>query len=220
VYTSYIAIYINLTTNTYLRILNLQGGFLVLRPSVDDYKNLINIVKTVEFYQGSGWNRSQIGWFWGGMTVQGVLPYYYNVLAAPNRTQKVDRCIYNTMADTPPCEKQTLQEIKSAHFTVCQKPWNCYSAFVNDLCHKLHTRWFELRKEAEEFYGMDVVENPCPAVGLKNYVRMSVDKASLAEDRIRKKGIVFKLDDSPDVLVPIGNTGFDPSIPYDVYKHY
>ena len=52
------------------------------------------------------------------------------------RSMKIDRCIYNTMADTDNCTKQSLDEIKSAHFTVCQKPWNCYKAFVNGLCHR------------------------------------------------------------------------------------
>ncbi len=47
--------------------------------------------------------RSKIGWFWGGMTVQGVLPYYYNKVAPPGGSQIVDRCYYNTMADTEPC---------------------------------------------------------------------------------------------------------------------
>jgi hypothetical protein len=37
------------------------------------------------------------------MTVQGVLPYYYNRIAPPGRSQIVDRCYYNTMADTEPC---------------------------------------------------------------------------------------------------------------------
>jgi hypothetical protein len=81
-----------------------QGGFLVLRPSLVDYSNLINTIMTTGFFKGSGWNRSHIGWFWGGLTVQGILPYYYNIVTAPNRSQKVDRCIYNTMADTKPCE--------------------------------------------------------------------------------------------------------------------
>jgi hypothetical protein len=81
-----------------------QGGFLVLRPSVDDYKNIINVIMTTGFFEGSGWNRSAIGWFWGGMTVQGVLPFYYNAVTTPGRSQKVDRCIYNSMADTGACE--------------------------------------------------------------------------------------------------------------------
>eukprot|EP01034_Spumella_vulgaris_P030922 gene30922-38215_t len=38
-----------------------QGGFLVIRPSEQDYSNLINIVITTDFHKGSGWNRTQIG---------------------------------------------------------------------------------------------------------------------------------------------------------------
>jgi hypothetical protein len=74
-----------------------------MQPSESDYVNLIDIIMNVPFYQGGGWNRTKIGWFWGGMTVQGVLPYYYNRVTAPNRSQIVDRCYYNTMADTPQC---------------------------------------------------------------------------------------------------------------------
>lgn len=58
---------------------------------------------TTEFRMGSAWNGSKIGWFWGGMTVQGVLPYYYNAVTSPGRSQIVDRCIYNTMADVDEC---------------------------------------------------------------------------------------------------------------------
>ncbi len=43
------------------------------------------------------------GWFWGGKTVQGLLAYYYNNYTAPGRSLRVDRCTYNTMADTPEC---------------------------------------------------------------------------------------------------------------------
>lgn len=49
---------------------------------------------TTEFRRGSAWNGSKIGWFWGGMTVQGVLPYYYNLITAKGRAQIVDRCTY------------------------------------------------------------------------------------------------------------------------------
>ena len=41
-----------------------QGGFLVLKPSVHDYEELINILLTTEFVIYSGWNNSQVGWFW------------------------------------------------------------------------------------------------------------------------------------------------------------
>ncbi len=45
-----------------------QGGFLVLQPNMNDYLNLVNIMTTVEYRRGLGWNMSKIGWFWGGMT--------------------------------------------------------------------------------------------------------------------------------------------------------
>lgn len=41
--------------------------------------------------------------FWGGMTFQGVLPFYYNRVTRPGRSQVIDRCVYNTMADTEEC---------------------------------------------------------------------------------------------------------------------
>ena len=175
-----------------------QGGLLVLQPNLDDYKNIINIMTTVEFNFGKGWNSSKIGWFWGGMTVQGVLPYYYNRVTAQNRSLKVDRCLYNTMADVPECTTQTLEEIKSVHFTRCQKPWECYRAWINELCGDLHRRWLELRKRAEAFYGLPVLPKAC-LKGHGTYQMMRLDLASMpvAEGYIP--------DDSPDWLEPIGN---------------
>lgn len=177
-----------------------QGGFLVLQPNLDDYYNLVNILMTTEFRKGKGWNSSQIGWFWGGMTVQGVLPYYYNRVTTPNRSARVNRCLYNTMADTEDCTKQTLNEIKTVHFTVCQKPWQCYRAWINSLCGDLHRRWFELRKKAEAFYGLQPVEKACTG-GHGTYQMMKLEVAKLPPG-------IFRPDDSPDFLGPVGNHGF------------
>lgn len=108
-----------------------------------------------EFRKYHGWNSSHIGWYWGGMTVQGILPYYYHRLSDPSRTHIVNRCYYNTMADTEECMWQFVQNVKSAHFTVCQKPWGCWMSMKdNVLCHDLHQTWFQYRQEAEIFYGL------------------------------------------------------------------
>jgi hypothetical protein len=178
-----------------------QGGFIVLKPAEDDYLNIMNVMMTTEFRKGKGWNSSKIGWFWGGMTVQGVLPYYYNKVTQPGRSLILDRCLYNTMADTDNCTKQSLEELYSAHFTVCQKPWMCYRAFVNDLCGKLHKQWFKLRSQAEEFFGLTPV-TACPGRA-GSYVHMKLESARLPST-------VNSLvpDDSPDFLAPIGNTGY------------
>lgn len=110
---------------------------------------------TTEFRKYRGWNASHIGWYWGGMTVQGILPYYYHRLSAPNRSLIVDRCVYNSMADTPDCLRPSILDLNSAHFTVCQKPWGCWMRMRdNPLCHDLHQTWFQYRQEAEIFYGL------------------------------------------------------------------
>lgn len=92
-----------------------QGGFLVFRPNITDYLNIVNLLMTVEFRSGSAWNGSKIGWFWGGMTVQGILPYYYNLNTAPGRSLRVDRCRYNTMADTADCTVTLTPTLTSSY---------------------------------------------------------------------------------------------------------
>lgn len=155
-----------------------QGGFIVLQPSIDDYRSIINTLMTTEFRKYHGWNTSHIGWFWGGMTVQGILPYYYNRVTIPGRSLIVNRCYYNTMADTPECNNQTLSELKSAHFTVCQKPWGCFMNIDTRLCRSLHQEWFRLRLETEKFYGIQSPPEACNrGGGHKNYHTMLLDQA-------------------------------------------
>jgi hypothetical protein len=132
-----------------------QGGFIILQPSITDYRGIIHAEMNTEFRKYHGWNSSHIGWYWGGMTVQGILPYYYHRLSNPNRTHIVNRCYYNSMADTDECMWQFVGDLKSAHFTVCQKPWGCWMKVQsNVLCHDLHQTWFQYRQEAEIFYGL------------------------------------------------------------------
>jgi hypothetical protein len=53
------------------RVLPVQGGFLVIRPSVEEYHEMIQILLKGDFRDGSGWG-GQVGWFWGGQTIQGT----------------------------------------------------------------------------------------------------------------------------------------------------
>jgi hypothetical protein len=48
-----------------------QGGFLVVRPSLKLFTELIDIVLEGDFRDGGAWGGTRIGWFWGGMTIQG-----------------------------------------------------------------------------------------------------------------------------------------------------
>jgi len=40
---------------------------------------------------GGGWRGSKIGYFYGGQTIQGLLPFYYNIIA-PGTAMEVNRC--------------------------------------------------------------------------------------------------------------------------------
>ena len=155
-----------------------QGGFLAPKPSMDTFEEFRAIIRKGDYVGGKGWENSHIGKFWGGSTIQGILPFFY-AKKHPGEAQELNRCIYNCMVDNPyrgqtttclngaetceDCRKQKIENVKSAHFTICQKPWTCtmHSNPRNmDLCMKLHAKWFELRQEYELELGIDQSYKP------------------------------------------------------------
>eukprot|EP00546_Thalassionema_frauenfeldii_P011274 CAMPEP_0178915932 /NCGR_PEP_ID=MMETSP0786-20121207/12327_1 /TAXON_ID=186022 /ORGANISM="Thalassionema frauenfeldii, Strain CCMP 1798" /LENGTH=364 /DNA_ID=CAMNT_0020589149 /DNA_START=288 /DNA_END=1379 /DNA_ORIENTATION=- len=76
-----------------------QGGFLVLRPSLKTYKEFCDIIREGDFRDGKGWG-GVVGPFYGSMTFQGIIPYYYDYLN-PGTSLELNRCIYNQMCDNP-----------------------------------------------------------------------------------------------------------------------
>ena len=111
------------------------------------------------------------------------------------------------MADVPECLTQTLDEIKSAHFTICQKPWNCEKQYVNPLCRKLHLRWYELRKGAEEFYGIKIESNPCPKGGNKWYKPIDFEKAVFPNYATK-----FVVEKTVGFMPPLPGSGFPEGV--------
>lgn len=149
-----------------------QGGFLVIRPSMERFEEFCAIIKKGQ-HGGNGWEGSKIGNFWGGQTIQGIIPFFYHI-KHPGDGQEVNRCIYNVMVDNPykphtsvcldgevtcqDCRLQSPQNVASAHFTICQKPWTCCEHLNPKnqvLCENLHDRWFGLRDELERSRGID-----------------------------------------------------------------
>ena len=147
-----------------------QGGLLVIRPSIERFEELRQIIRIGDFGgQGKGgWGGSGIGNFWGGQTIQGILAYYYHIVH-PNDGYELNRCIYNCMVDNPyhantnrclngqekciDCRLQSIENVKEAHFTICQKPWTC--TYHNNpknqvLCTELHNKWFQIRNNFEK----------------------------------------------------------------------
>lgn len=151
-----------------------QGGFLVLRPSMETYHNYEEIIREGNFVEGKGWGGLGFGPFYGSLTFQGIVPYYYDELH-PNTAVELNRCYYNSMADNPrdqktvndvvsgncrdgrddceDCREIDITMIFTAHFTLCQKPWSCLphsqDQLQHRLCRKLHHAWFRVRADYE-----------------------------------------------------------------------
>lgn len=96
---------VNTPSNPLTVPIGYQGGFLVVRPSslvLDRYRT--EILQRGEFVLGprDGWGAKH-GGFYGDVTFQGILPYYYEDIAPKGEHNEVelDRCIYNQMADNP-----------------------------------------------------------------------------------------------------------------------
>jgi hypothetical protein len=148
-----------------------QGGFLIVKPSIETFEEFKAIIRKGD-HGSKGWGGTGIGNFWGGTTIQGIIPYFYYSIH-PGASMEMDRCIYNFMADNPyrpntlkcingeatcqDCRVQDPELIKSAHFTICQKPWTC-TIFDNPRnripCSAIHKKWFTLRDEYEKSLGI------------------------------------------------------------------
>lgn len=157
------------------RPVGVQGGFLVLRPSMQVFEEFQDIIRKGDFRQGSGWGGKGYGPFYGSMTFQGIIPYYYDELH-PGTAVELNRCIYNQMADNPrdkrtvndvvsgkcrdgrvdceDCRVRNIDDIVTAHFTLCQKPWHCLphdqDMLQHRLCRQLFGEWYRIRADLEQ----------------------------------------------------------------------
>ena len=157
--------------------IGVQGGFLVVRPNHSTYDEFVQLVLEGNYIPEHGWGGPlRYGGYYGAATIQGLAAYYYGHYR-PNRAVELDRCRYNNMVDadrstkpgvegqcfTPDsvdcidCRSKALSEVKSAHFTVCWKPWRCvahpqtvWQPGTERLCTELHRGWFRMRQELEE----------------------------------------------------------------------
>ena len=151
-----------------------QGGFLVLRPSMKVFEEFQNIIRKGDFQRGKGWGGLGFGPFYGSMTFQGIIPYYYDAMH-PGTAVELNRCVYNQMADNPrdqktvnnvvsgkcrdgredceDCRERGIGEVATAHFTLCQKPWEClahsHDTLQDNLCRMLFGEWYRIRADLE-----------------------------------------------------------------------
>ena len=154
-----------------------QGGFLVTRPNMTVFEEYRQIVLKGDFRQSGGWG-GQVGPFYGSMTFQGIIPYYYMYLH-PGQSVELNRCAFNQMCDNPrtertvndvvhgdcrtgekeceDCRSRPVEDVVTMHATLCQKFWWCLPHLENiiqdRLCHKLIMEWFKVRSDLEQSWG-------------------------------------------------------------------
>lgn len=107
-----------------------------------------------------------------------------------------------------------------AWFVFSRHVWWCCLSLINIAVVRLTTfkfswmttksstftcRWFEYRAKAEAFYGIPINPEPCTGRYHGKYSPMKLDDA-VTPRHFRK--LPFYPDESPDVLLPIGNTGY------------
>lgn len=182
-----------------------QGGFLVLRPSIKAFNEYVDVVLEGNFKQGNGWGGKGYGGYFGAQQIQGICSYYYDHLH-PGTAVELNRCYYNAMTDAPrqndgrcrdgretcqDCRDVDVVDIKSAHFTLCKKPWHCPEFFgmetkARNICERLHAEWFRVREDLErklagtaEYVNPDAKHRPvifrgyCKSGGGRGYIPLS-----------------------------------------------
>ena len=186
--------------------IGIQGGFLVVKPNSSRLDELKEIIKTGDFRPGTGWGGLGFGPFYGAMTFQGIIPYFYDAIH-PDTAVELNRCIYNNMADNPrvnptvndvvsglcrdgrddceDCREINADEVVTAHFTLCQKPWLCMphdqNMLQHRLCRVLHRKWFQVRYDLEKrkkgkgTYDVDQFFGYCNKRGKQGYIPININ---------------------------------------------
>ena len=75
-----------------------QGGFVVLRPNMEHFQALVDLVMHAKYTPGrgptSGWGGLGYGGFQGAMAFQGILAYFYDMVY-PGHAVELDVCRWN-----------------------------------------------------------------------------------------------------------------------------
>ena len=166
--------------------IGIQGGFIVVKPNLAHYEQYRQIILEGNYTVDYGWgDKLAYGGYYGAAQVQGLCSYFFGHVR-PNTTVELNRCVYNSMVDSPidngsPDKCRTLQPleqcencrntnfslIKTAHLTLCQKPWWCNACEKHPLkhrenslggkeayplCNQMHREWFKTRYELEALW--------------------------------------------------------------------
>jgi hypothetical protein len=77
-----------------------QGGFLVVRPSLITYADFSSILRKGDYREDGGWAGLGFGPSQGSSVFQDLIPYYYDHVHAGTGVE-LNRCVYNNIVDDP-----------------------------------------------------------------------------------------------------------------------
>jgi len=167
----------------------IQSGLIVVKPSQDRFDELIEIIKQGNYFRHWGWDGSGYGGFLDSMCTKGLLGFYFSKIH-PKTSMELDRCVYNTVGDSPKslvegehlcrdsretcedCRNKKLVDLKTVNLSICRKPWQChlhpedneYFAF----CREVMVEWFKVREQVENGWE-DNVDGYTKSSGEGNY---------------------------------------------------
>lgn len=120
-------------------------GFLIIKPSLQEFDNIVNSYINTPFDPIYGWNGEGHHKFVGGMGISGFLSYYFS---KDEGYVQLNRCIYANNVDDECLETVDISEVKVAkdYEKVCGDPLKCpydqpdWSAEKLQTCHQLHRK--------------------------------------------------------------------------------
>lgn len=140
----------------------IDTGFLIIKPSLNEFKNIVDTYINTPYYPDSGWNGEGHNGFPGEMGISGFLSWYF---AKDPSYVKLDRCTYAHDADDACLAEKSFDEAKSLKLydSVCGNPRHCpydhpeWSAAKRDGCKILHRKCKFFHRFIEE--GVDKAKN-------------------------------------------------------------
>lgn len=166
--------------------IGIQGGFIIVKPNLEHFEEYRQIIMEGNYTVDHGWgDKLAYGGYYGAAQIQGLCSYFYGHVR-PNTAVELNRCVYNAMVDSPiddsaggkcrtlqspeqceNCRNTNFSLIKTAHLTLCQKPWWCNGCENHSLAHRenslggteayplcvqMHREWFKTRYELETLW--------------------------------------------------------------------
>lgn len=120
-------------------------GFMIIKPSLEEFENIKNAYINTPFDPTSGWNGEGTYGYDGCLGISSFLAHYFS---KDNGYTELDRCTYAHSGDEYCLAQRSLEESKAAKIydKICGNPRHCpydhpqWNAQQKELCVSLHQK--------------------------------------------------------------------------------